>query len=341
MSWQFGRVGITYSLRCNASCSFCAVKSGPENKERMSLGTAIRCIHQVAENSFFKEIKITGGEPFLFYQNLATLIEEVQKAGLNSSVITNGFWAETEEIALRKLECLVKKGLKEINYSADAYHQKFIPIERLRNAFRATKSVGLSIIIYYVEGAHSEPCSAFLKKLDLPIQRVKLINADETYKISKLEGDLQTLTFGDQIIVRKTFITPAGRGKDCRSDLLLFPLKEFSEVPCPEIGRSYMIMPNLSVFACCSGYLPHRLRVGKLSRESFAKAVERSDGDILLRVLRERGVLFLYRKVRERGLFLGSRSYAGMCHLCNDLLNRVPRRHLEEISFKALFSNRR
>lgn len=62
-------------------------------------------------------------------------------------MVTNAFWAYSLKAAEEKLKRLKEAGLHLINISIDKFHQEFVPIQWVRNAIDAAKSLGIEIIL--------------------------------------------------------------------------------------------------------------------------------------------------------------------------------------------------
>jgi hypothetical protein len=88
-------------------------------------------------------LHIAGGEPFMYYEHLLEIVKLAGNVGMTplNMVETNSFWCRSEEIAKKRFEELRKAGMLHIFFSADAYHQEFVPIEYVRNGVKAAKSV--------------------------------------------------------------------------------------------------------------------------------------------------------------------------------------------------------
>lgn len=79
-------------------------------------------------------IHITGGEPFLYFDHLAALLEKAaaQKLPPLNSLETNGFWVHNLSETRKKLHFLRKIGLQELAVSFDPFHAEFVPLEAVR-----------------------------------------------------------------------------------------------------------------------------------------------------------------------------------------------------------------
>ena len=66
-------------------------------------------------------------------------LEYTTSAGLRVAVFTNGFWGADEEKANRLAGALAKAGVTRLHFSADSYHQRYIPFPALARAMRAAR----------------------------------------------------------------------------------------------------------------------------------------------------------------------------------------------------------
>ena len=91
----------------------------------MSEEEALSYVEQAARIPGIRGISVTGGEPFVEYELLHSVISTARQNGLRSRVVTNGYWAATPQRALKKLKRLVDAGLTEISLSSDALHETY------------------------------------------------------------------------------------------------------------------------------------------------------------------------------------------------------------------------
>lgn len=124
------KINIVYSFTCNIQCAHCIVEGGPHNKEKFALDKAKDILYHAALNGK-KMVVLTGGEIFLFYDELLELIKCAKKYNFYIAVETNGFWAINEKKVKDTLSTLKQLGLNEIYTSADAFHMQFVPIENI------------------------------------------------------------------------------------------------------------------------------------------------------------------------------------------------------------------
>ncbi len=64
---------------------------------------------------------ITGGEPFMDFEQLCDTLAYARKLGGGVSCVTNAFWARTDAIALEKLRTLRDLGLQLLAVSVSRF----------------------------------------------------------------------------------------------------------------------------------------------------------------------------------------------------------------------------
>ena len=127
---------LTY--RCTYECDHCFVYSSPQAEGTMSLRMGKDAVRQAAELGSVREIWIEGGEPFLYYPILREIVAWASELGLETGIVTNGYYAETEEDAAVWLTPLKAAGLTRLSVSDDSFHSETFPAvspaQRLRQA---------------------------------------------------------------------------------------------------------------------------------------------------------------------------------------------------------------
>lgn len=106
-----------------------------------------RKVMDVIPKEGFTYAQFIGGEPFIHLDLLKEGIKHAKQIGLGANIITNSFWATSEELALRRLRQLKEIGLDRLALSVDPFHCDYVPLDHVRNAFRAAKSLGMYVAI--------------------------------------------------------------------------------------------------------------------------------------------------------------------------------------------------
>lgn len=152
----FDALSILLTDRCNASCDICCLNCSPRGKRTLAPEKVRKAIRQAGETEGMEEIRFTGGEPFLYGEKLADCAAWAKENGLRSVVHTNGFWGADPQKAAARTKELKKAGVYKIHFSADPYHQKYVPFSALETAMRCTREAGIltEISIMEINGSH-------------------------------------------------------------------------------------------------------------------------------------------------------------------------------------------
>ncbi len=297
------RVGLILTERCNIACPHCWLSSGPDKEGLMRLEDALRYVDEAAELPSMKWISITGGEPFLLYDEMLRIIHHASELGLKTECVTNCYWATSREEAEDRLRELVEAGLDVINISVDDFHQRFIPFERVRNCYEAAKSLGLKVVIQSVYGRGSR------LRLDEIIRRL----GEEGIRVLGPRPRGKPLY---AIAIESGFI-PIGRGA-------MIPREEWPigsgpvEGPCQVVLRDISISQDGRLLPCCSALsLLPQASIGALTERRLRELVEEAVEMELFRWLRENGPLGIADKT---GFRLNPEGYVNRCHLCYEVL---------------------
>ncbi|HCT9166896.1 radical SAM protein [Enterococcus faecalis] len=138
--------GILLTFKCNAMCEECCFECGPKNPFTLTKEKIKNIIDQLTKMKSVKFIVWTGGEAFLNYNLLLFALDYAYRKGLHSRIVSNGFWAKNKNIAKRKLQPLIERGLTELNISTGDNHQEYVSIDNALTA--AISAVELGILAF-------------------------------------------------------------------------------------------------------------------------------------------------------------------------------------------------
>lgn len=265
MSASLFRLGLIITLRCNAECRHCFFDAGPTRDEVMSLEMAQGAIDEAKQLGALW-VSLTGGEPFLEPDLQSELIPYATRAGLNTEVVTNGFWAKTLSIAMENLSSIRELGLDILNLSLDDFHQEYIPVSSIRNAFNAAKKLGIKIIIMTTTIKKSKITSDTIPKL-LKDEKIQIFGRPKIPNPNAL--------------LIETPITPIGRGANITE--LNYTL--ITEVKCGEALRDIGIGPKGDVFPCC-GSLVNKIMLGNIYNSSLKDILDNTERNPIIESIR-------------------------------------------------------
>lgn len=289
------RVNFRFTYHCNIACSHCYNSSGPHaTQQHLDLGAMLHSIAHMPEAGMHA-LNLTGGEPFLYPEELLTLIAAGRTAGLREiSIYTNGFWARTPAHATRMLSRLKEAGFMacardHLKVSAGVYHQAFIAFDRVLTLARAYYEICRRPLLLDFEMAAGQPAMA-----------------------EEIRRTIAAAGLTECIVPAFRHVQPLGRGRALQVHAL-GPI----DGPCRVIDQ-IVFDPDGSVRPCC-GFNSENdgVKIGRMGRHSLRQLVKRMQNDPLLQCLAThamRAIFPLVGKVQNRA------GYAGACDLCQHAL---------------------
>jgi hypothetical protein len=116
-------VGFSYTSKCNYSCEHCSVECSPERREKLDPDAVLARIDEAAGLGV-RQIAFTGGECMLYADEILAAVKRASDNGQPTTVTTNGFWAASSESAYDTVGRLKSAGLKMLEISYDALHER-------------------------------------------------------------------------------------------------------------------------------------------------------------------------------------------------------------------------
>jgi organic radical activating enzyme len=140
--WRSAGLLLTY--KCNCTCEFCYYHCGPDKGGLMPVETAIntwQSLKVLAGDA--AKVHITGGEAFLYWDHLQDVLQRAKSEGLGKVdlIETNGFWATSEQIVIRRLKRLDELGMHRFKISTDPFHQECVDAESVRRLARMAMEI--------------------------------------------------------------------------------------------------------------------------------------------------------------------------------------------------------
>jgi len=128
---------------CNLKCDDCFVYSGPDAKGTFTLRQVKKTLDEAAKIGTVEWIYFEGGEPFLFYPIMLEGIEIARKLGFKVGIVTNGYYATSEEDAELWLDPLRKLGISDLSASDDSFHYEEETDNPAKRSLSAAKRLGI------------------------------------------------------------------------------------------------------------------------------------------------------------------------------------------------------
>ncbi|MCA9934953.1 MAG: radical SAM protein [Anaerolineales bacterium] len=113
---------VLLTYRCNYECDHCFVWGSPWQSGVFTLAQLEDVFQQALALGTITEFYFEGGETFVYYPVLLKAVKRAHALGFATGIVTNGYWATSEEDARAWLEPLAEAGLDQIEISNDAFH---------------------------------------------------------------------------------------------------------------------------------------------------------------------------------------------------------------------------
>jgi len=124
------QVHILTTYMCTMSCEHCFVCSNPSSQGTFTPSQISTLLDQTDALGTVDTIYFEGGEPFLFYPILLDGIRQAKNRGYAVGIVSNGYFATSEENARCFLEPFRNLSIADFSISDDIFHYE----NRLENA---------------------------------------------------------------------------------------------------------------------------------------------------------------------------------------------------------------
>lgn len=260
-------------------------------------------------------VVLTGGEPTLMkHEELLTyfrFVKEQTKIKL-IRIVTNGHWAKTYDKAHKILKEWKDAGLDELNVSCGEYHQEFVPIDSVVNAFNAADNLKYLTVLLAGEFIKGEQATITPYEFEQRLGR-KIIQSTE---LSPFVHRFVGFDCHPAINV--------GRGyENISSDNIPVTPYERIKSNCDHLINSLAFQPNGRVDACCGVMVRNHpvLSFGNWRKETIAQLLAQFHDDLIINWIRYMGIKdmkkWLYRKAPDIPF---KSEYSNTCDICNDIL---------------------
>ncbi|OGK10006.1 MAG: hypothetical protein A2Y63_02575 [Candidatus Riflebacteria bacterium RBG_13_59_9] len=134
---------LTYA--CNWECDHCFLYCGPTSEGTFTIKQVREVLDEAARLGTVKTIYFEGGEAFLYYPLMVEGLRLAREKGFQTGIVTNSYWATSEEDAELWLLPLVELGISDLSISDDEYHWDKDGVSPAQHALAAAKRLGLPV----------------------------------------------------------------------------------------------------------------------------------------------------------------------------------------------------
>jgi MoaA/NifB/PqqE/SkfB family radical SAM enzyme len=130
-------------MNCNFECDHCFLYCSPRFDGTFTT-KQLKAVHdEMRKIGTIKTVYYEGGEPFLYYPLMLNGIKLSHEMGAKTGVVTNSYWALSDEDAELWLKPLLDLGISDVSVSNDAYHHGDSEINPATRAFAALNRLKL------------------------------------------------------------------------------------------------------------------------------------------------------------------------------------------------------
>ena len=115
-------IHLLLTYKCNLECDHCFLYSGPNAEGTLTLPQIRQVLDESRRIGTVEWIYFEGGEPFLFYPSMLEGIRLAQDMGFKVGIVTNAYWAISEEDTELWLRPLADLGVAYLSISDDSFH---------------------------------------------------------------------------------------------------------------------------------------------------------------------------------------------------------------------------
>lgn len=302
---------VTY--QCNIECKHCGPYCGPREPDWMTFDEMKDLIQQSGELGAYNVV-FTGGEPTLLGKDLVTLLRFIRDETpiLSTRIVTNGKWATSYERAYQLLKEWKEAGLVELNISCGEYHQEFVPVSSVVNAFRAARDLDYKTVLlageFLAEGKGKISPQVFKDAIGEELLPPELMSP----YVAECHG---------------LSCSPAmnyGRGKMyLKEECLIYQDEEAIPSLCSDVLTAITVHPNGNTTACCGIMVRDEslLNIGNWREQRLRPMLEAANQDIILNWIRYLGLKDMKRWLQEKDPTIKFRNkYINICDLCAEMV---------------------
>jgi Radical SAM superfamily len=136
-------IHVLLTYKCTGECDHCFLHCGPRCEGTFTLRQLRELLQEIKKIGTVDTVYFEGGEPFLFYAVLLEGLRMVREAGLQGGIVTNGYWATSEEDAEQWLRPMLDLGIADFSVSDDEFHSTKGDESPGAIAYRAAWKLGL------------------------------------------------------------------------------------------------------------------------------------------------------------------------------------------------------
>jgi MoaA/NifB/PqqE/SkfB family radical SAM enzyme len=258
---------------------------------------------EIAATQPLNSVTLHGGEPFLYFDVMRAILSKARALNVEHRwVITNGFWAQSSDVAMKKLRTLKKTGLTAITFSVDAFHQEYVSLDRVRT--------GIEIAAYFG-----------LDKVAVDSYFLFTENNENSYNIQTRKS-LESLNMVSNVEFNKFAASFEGRAAQflVKQDFIEGKMPDGKCGPPSWLGNSLKDPRTIEIdyegnITLCPG-----ICIGNAKKQPLTEIIRQYDYERhpIIRIIVEKGPIGLFELAESKG-YKGTQRFVNECHLCYEM----------------------
>lgn len=142
---NINRIEFVVTMACSGKCKHCSQGSHISN-DHIDGNRAEQAIYDICKNYKIESLMTFGGEPLLYPETVCKIHSAARKMGIKQrELITNGYFSKDVNRIKGVAHMLAESGVESVCLSVDAFHQKTIPLEYVKEFAKAVLDERISI----------------------------------------------------------------------------------------------------------------------------------------------------------------------------------------------------
>ena len=133
------------SYMCNFECDHCFLYSGPSAQGTFTIQQIQSALEEAGKIGTVEWIYFEGGEPCLFYPLMIEGVRRARQMRFQVGVVTNAYFATSEEDARLWLQPLADLGIADLSISDDAFHYGDVEDNPPKRAVACARELGMPV----------------------------------------------------------------------------------------------------------------------------------------------------------------------------------------------------
>lgn len=298
----YNSLAISLTNKCNASCKFCGVSACNSDieEDNLQLDVLEKICKELVEIDSIKNIVFTGGEPFLYFDRIKSIIPLLKTPQKRVGAVTNGFIFKDKLSAGRMINEIRKNNFDFLHISTDQYHLEYINLNIIKNAIAVCKEYGLDLTL-----------------------KIGINRLDQTYVriIEALEEDVFNVS------IKFYPIMPLGRAAYLEEKYFYFTPISDLDLSCKH-SSTLFVDEKGDIYPCCFFKRPKSMILGNIKTSSIKEAAGLARKNKCYKEIYLNGLKNLVNNFIKNQAISITDNYVDSCHLCNEIFGNAKYQNL-------------